>query len=102
MRKICCKSKKGFLQISFGWLFAIIVGGFILSLTIFAVTKVMKTEQTFSDAETGKNIGVLLNPLETSFETGKTSSIILPVETRIYNKCELERSEEHTSELQSH
>ena len=78
---------KGYLQISFAWLFAIIVGAFILFLAIFGTTKLIKTEQTIQDAETGKEIGVLLNPLETSFETGKTTSLTLPVETRIYNKC---------------
>lgn len=78
---------KGFLQISFAWLFAIIVGGFILFLAIYASTKIIKTEQTVLDAETAKEIGILLNPLETGFETGKKNSIILPAETRIYNRC---------------
>ena len=78
---------KGYLQISFAWLFAIIIGAFILFLAIFGTTKLIKTEQITQDAKTGKEIGVLLNPLETSFETGKTTSLTLPVETRIYNKC---------------
>ena len=81
------KNKKGFLQISFAWLFAIIVGGFILFLAIYASTKIIKTEQTVLDAETAKEIGILLNPLETGFETGKKNSITLPSETRIYNRC---------------
>lgn len=79
--------KRGYLQISFAWLFAIIVGAFILFLAIYGVTKLIRTEQTIQDAKTGKEIGILLNPLETSFETGKTTSFSLPVETRIYNKC---------------
>lgn len=79
--------KRGFLQISFAWLFAIIVGGFILFLAIYASTKIIKTEQTSLDAGTAKEIGVLLNPLETGFETGKKNSITLPAETRIYNRC---------------
>jgi hypothetical protein len=79
--------KQGYLQISFGWLFAIIVGAFILFLAIFAMTKLIGTEQTTIDAKTGKQIGVLLNPLETGFETAKTTSFTLPAETRIYNKC---------------
>ena len=86
---LCIKmtSKKAFLQISFAWLFAVIVGGFILFLAIYASTKIIKTEQTALDAETAKEIGVLLNPLETGFETGKKNSITLPAETRIYNRC---------------
>ncbi len=80
--------KRGYLQISFAWLFAIIVGVFILFLAIYASTKLMKTEQTTLDAKTGKEIGILLNPLETSFETAKTTFFTMPVETKIYNKCD--------------
>ena len=80
-------NKKAYLQISFAWLFAIIVGAFILFLAIYGVTKLIKTEETTQEARTGKEISVLLNPLETSFETGKTTSLTLPIETRIYNKC---------------
>ncbi|MBU2104378.1 MAG: hypothetical protein KKF67_01205, partial [Nanoarchaeota archaeon] len=81
------KNKRGALDISFAWLFAIIIGGFILFLAVYAAIKLIGTEQTIQDAKTGKEIGVLLNPLETSFESGKTSLLTMPVETRIYNKC---------------
>lgn len=84
------KNKKGYLQISFAWLFAIIVGAFILFLAIFFAAKLLGTEQTLQNAKTSKEIGILLNPLETSFETGKTLSLSFPIETRIYNKCNLQ------------
>ncbi len=80
-------NKKGF-QMSFAWLFAIIVGGFILFLTIYGATKLMDGGQQEQAAKTGKEIEVLLNPIETSFESGKSASIYLPVESRIYNKCD--------------
>jgi len=79
--------KKAYLQISFAWLFAIIVGAFILFLAIFFSIKLINTEQTIQDAKTSKEIGILLNPLETGFETTKSTSISFPAETRIYNKC---------------
>jgi len=79
--------KKGALEISFAWLFAIIIGGFILFLAIYSAIKIIGTEQTMIDAKAGKEIGVILNPLEMGFESGKTSSLTMPVETRIYNKC---------------
>lgn len=79
--------KQGYFEASFAWIFAIIVGAIILFLAIFGVSKLIKTEQTISDVEVGKEIGILLNPLETGFESGKTNSLILPVETRIYNGC---------------
>jgi len=80
--------KGGFLQIPFAWLFAIIVGAVILFLAIFLVVKIIKGGEITIDAKTGKEIGILTNPLETGFESGKTTYIILPVETRIYNKCD--------------
>ena len=78
---------KGYLQISFAWLFAIIVGAVILFLAIYASTRLMSTEQTTLDAKTGKEIGILLNPLETGFESIKATSLGFPVNTRIYNRC---------------
>jgi len=79
--------KRGYLQISFAWLFAIIVGAFILFLAIFASTKIIHLGTYEIDTKTAKTLGGLLNPLETSFETGKITSLTLPTETRIYNKC---------------
>jgi len=83
-------NKKGFLEVSFGWLFAIIVGAFILFLAIYGVTKLIKTEGTIQTTKTSKDIGILLNPLETGFESARTSSISFPTDTRIYNKCSIE------------
>ncbi len=80
-------SKQAYLQISFSWLFAIIVGAFILFLAIYFSVKLIHTEQTIQDAKTGKDIGVLLNPLETGFESDISSELDFPVETRVYNKC---------------
>lgn len=82
------KNKGGYLQISFAWLFAIIAGAFILFLAIYGTTKFVKVEEKTLEAKTGKEIEVLLNPLETGFETGKTTSLIMPVDSRIYNDCD--------------
>src|SRR3989339_493074 len=68
-------SGRGYLEISFSWFFAVLVGIMILSLAIFAVTKIIKVGQTAQDVKVGKEIGILLNPLETSFEVGKTTSL---------------------------
>lgn len=80
-------NSKAYLQISFAWLFAIVVGAVILFLAIYLASKIINTEETISDAKTSKEIGVLLNPLETGFESSKSTSISFPAETRIYNKC---------------
>jgi len=79
--------KKGYLQISFAWLFAIIVGAVILFLAIYGVTKLGKTGEQATTAKAGKEIGVLLNPLETGFETAKTTTLNIPVDTQLINEC---------------
>ena len=82
------KNKKGFIQISFTWLFAIIIGAIILFFAIYASVKLINTEESVSSTETGKEIAVLLNPLETGFGEERTTPLTLPVESRINNRCE--------------
>lgn len=81
-------NKKAFIEISFAWLFGIIAGAVILFLAIFAATRIINLGQSATGAETQNQIAVLLNPLETSFESGQITSIGLPAETRIYNDCD--------------
>ncbi|MFW6225661.1 MAG: hypothetical protein ACOC3V_01720, partial [bacterium] len=83
---------KAYLQVSFAWLFAIIVGAFILFLAIFIAYKMIDSGKTQQDAELGKEIDILLNPLETSFESSTSVSINVPLESRIYVKCGLDNS----------
>ena len=44
-------NKKGFLQMSFQWIFAIIVGAVILVLTIYGVTRFVNLEQGKQDIQ---------------------------------------------------
>jgi len=82
------RNKRGALEISFGWLFALIAGAIIIFLAIYFSTKLISTEKEAISAETGKEIGILLNPLETGFESSQTTSISIPAETRIHNTCD--------------
>lgn len=82
------KNHKGALEISFGWLFAIIAGVVIIFLAIYLSSKLINVQQTTISAETGQQIGILLDPLETSFESAQTTSITIPTETRINNICD--------------
>jgi hypothetical protein len=82
------RRNRGFLEISFAWLFAIIAGAVILVLAIFAATKIINIGQYSSAAQTQNQIAVLLNPLETSFEAGQVTSIGISAQTRIYNQCD--------------
>lgn len=81
------KNKKGF-EFSFGWLFAIIVGAAIIFLAIYATSRFIQTERTVQDTKLGKQLGIILSPIETSLEEGKITTISLPIETRIYNDCD--------------
>jgi hypothetical protein len=80
------KSKKA-MQLPFAWIFASIVGAFILFLAIYIAVKLINTGEEEIDLKTGTEIGILLNPLETSFQDSQKNSFSLPVETRIYSGC---------------
>jgi hypothetical protein len=81
-------SKRGALEISFGWLFAIIAGIAIIFLAIYLSSRLINSSQETISAETGKEIEILLNPLETSFESSQITSITIPTQTRINNICD--------------
>lgn len=81
------KNRRGALEISFGWLFALAAGAVILFLAIYFGSKIIGSSDEIISAETGEEITILLNPLETSFETAQTTSITIPLETRINNFC---------------
>jgi len=79
---------RGAFEISFAWLFAIIIGAMILIAAIFISVKIIGLGETQASAQTGKEIGILLNPLETGFESARSASFSLPIETRIYGSCD--------------
>jgi hypothetical protein len=80
------KDKRGF-EFSFGLIFAIIAGVFILMLAIYGVTKFMSLSRTEINAQNAMTIGVLTNPLESSFETGVRKPMVSNGEIRIYTNC---------------
>lgn len=78
---------RGF-EMSFAWMFALIVGAVIIFLAIYATTSLIGSSKEELDAETGKQIEIILNPVETNLESGKYLTIRFPDETRIYNDCD--------------
>jgi hypothetical protein len=81
------KSKRA-MQLPFAWIFASIVGAFILFLSIYIGVKLINTSNVQTDYKIAEKIGILLGPLETGFESSKKNSMEIPVETRIYSECE--------------
>lgn len=82
------QNKKGQLEFSFAWLFAIIVGAAIIFLAIYATTNIVSTEKSAQNVEAGKQFGILLSPIETGLESAKVSVITFPTETRLINECD--------------
>ena len=83
------KNKKG-LEMSFGWIFAVIVGAAIIFLAIYAAVKFVGVGRETVNTESAKQLEVLLTPIETGIEEGKVvPPISFPTESRIYNNCTL-------------
>ena len=79
--------KKAQLNLSFGWIFAIIVGAVILLLTIYGVTKFINTSGQEQDIAGAKKLGILFNSLETGPESVTSTPFKISSETKIYNTC---------------
>jgi len=75
------------MQLPFAWIFAVLIGAFILFLAVYIAVKLINTGETETDLKTGKEIEILLNPLETGFQSSQTTFITIPAETRIYAGC---------------
>src|SRR3989338_153867 len=78
--------KKGY-EFSFAWIFAILTGATIIFLAIYFATQISSLKRVEQQTEVGKEIGILLNPVETNLEQAKFVMITLRTETKIYNKC---------------
>ncbi len=81
------KNKKA-LEFSFNWLFAIIVGAVVIFLAIYISSQYIKTARIEQDTKLGKELGIILTPIETDLEASKITKISMPQETRIYNECQ--------------
>jgi hypothetical protein len=78
---------KSAMQLPFAWIFASIAGAVILFIAVYVSVKLINQGETEIDIKAGREVGILLNPLETGLESGQTTFITLPAETRIYNEC---------------
>ena len=80
------KSKKA-LEMSFSFIFAMIVGAAILVLAIYGVTNLIRNADVSHGSVISKEISIIVDPLQTNIESSREMSIELPQETRIKNKC---------------
>lgn len=80
-------SKRGY-EFGFAWLFAIIIGAVVIFLAIYIAVQIVQTKQLEQETFQGKQIGVLLTPVETNLEQAKSAIISVPDETKVFNGCE--------------
>ncbi|MAG02680.1 hypothetical protein CMI42_05060 [Candidatus Pacearchaeota archaeon] len=83
------KGKKGVtMGMPFNWIFAILVGGFILFLAVFGAGKFIRTSEQTVYTETAASLVSLFDPLETGLASGKSSEIVFKKESRIRLDCD--------------
>ena len=82
------RNKKGFLDISFSWIFAFLVGAMILVGAIYGVNKFTSVKDSQNSAELGVALKNFLTPLETGVEGTKSIKITLPVDSKIIHFCD--------------
>lgn len=84
------QNKKG-IEMSFGWIFALIVGMAILFLSIYGVSKLIDTERQVVDTTSAQKLGSVLFPVSTGLEDSyKPEPIVFPGDTRIEVACNLQ------------
>jgi len=79
--------KKAAFGMSFNWVFALIVGGFILFIAIYGASKFVQTSQETLYTTTAAKITSLLDPLETGLASGKATEIKFQKLSRFYFTC---------------
>jgi hypothetical protein len=82
------KQNKKAIAMSFNWIFAIIVGGFILFLAIYGASRFIGTQEQVLYTETAAKLATLLDPLETGLASGKSAEINFKKISRIYFECD--------------
>lgn len=80
--------KKAAVGISFQWIFAIVIGVFIIFGAIYGVSKFIKSEQNLTTTKQAKDFSTLLNPLELNLESTRVQLLSTPLETNINNYCD--------------
>lgn len=80
-------NKKGYLDISFSWIFAIIVGIIFIFGAVYGVSKIIGVKDTEFSATSGTTLSNILGPLETSIEAGKSVRVTFPTDVRLETFC---------------
>ncbi len=81
------KHKKGFMNLSFGWIFGLIVGAVVLFLAIYMATQYAGLEKKSQTAQSGRQIEAWFNSLNTGENVSLSTTLTSSVETKMYSEC---------------
>jgi len=83
------RSDKSAIEMGFNWLFAIIAGGFILFIAIYATSKFIGVSEQKYGTEAASTISSFLDSLETGLAAGiKNPEMSFRKNTRLYFDCD--------------
>lgn len=85
-KKKLYRNKKA-IEMTFNWIFAILVGGFILFIAIYGASKFIRTSEQTVYTETAASLVSLFDPLETGLASGKSSEISFKKQSRLTFDC---------------
>ena len=83
------RTKKGFLDLSFSWIFALILGGMILFGAIYGVAKLTKVGNIQASGVVATDLTNVFNALDTNTESIYSVYVTMPLDSRVKNSCDL-------------
>jgi hypothetical protein len=79
-------NRKGF-EMSFGWLFAVIVGAVVIFFAIYFASNLIQSQKDYGNSKSAKQFDILLYPAGTGLEENKLDTIIFPIDTLVTLGC---------------
>ncbi|MFA5992167.1 MAG: hypothetical protein WC796_00495 [Candidatus Pacearchaeota archaeon] len=87
IRKISLNDKKA-IEMSFVWIFAIVIGAMIVILALYLASQLTK-QQTFQvNTVSAKGFVNMMDPLQTTVEQGKIEPVRMNTLTKVFVECE--------------
>lgn len=80
-------ARKG-IEVSFDWIFAIIVGAIVIILGVYAAVRFVGSESTGQNTQNAKALGTIMNPIEAGFGDSKVVPIEFSTQIKIFNGCD--------------
>jgi hypothetical protein len=85
---ISYKNNKKAFEMSFNWIFALVVGGIILFIAVYAAIKIGYTGNDIGNTEAAAKIVSLLDPMGAGIASGTSDIIKFQSPSRVFIKCD--------------